>query len=111
MKNKIYLKWGLLSLITIASIYSLTTSVTTKADYNDHPRIMLTPERITRAYNQHYLADSYEWQQLIRGADRNSDMDAARAQAFVYVITGDTAYADSAIALLEEEMTDSLIKT
>jgi hypothetical protein len=108
MKNKIYLKWGLLSLITIASIYSLTTSVTTKADYNDHPRIMLTPERITRAYNQHYLADSYEWQQLIRGADRNSDMDAARAQAFVYVITGDTAYADSAIALLEEEMEDPM---
>ena len=102
MKKKSYSKWILLSLVTVVSLYCLTISSTVRADYNVHPRILLTPERITRIQTQHYSADSYEWQQLLRGASR-SDMDAARAQAFVYAITGDTSYADSAIALLEEE--------
>ena len=107
MKKKSYSKWILLSLVTVVSLYCLTISSTVRADYNVHPRILLTPERITRIQTQHYSADSYEWQQLLRGASR-SDMDAARAQAFVYAITGDTSYADSAIALLEEEMQDPM---
>ena len=50
------------------------------AQYNPHPRIYLTPERIQRIRTQHWQAGSYEWGQLMTAAAR-TDLDGAKAQA------------------------------
>lgn len=74
------------------------------AQYNPHPRIMLTPSRIARIQAQHYAVNSYEWQQLINAGANRTDLDGARSKAFVYAITGDTAYANGALTILQNTM-------
>ena len=76
------------------------------AQYNPHPRIYLTPERIQRIRTQHWQAGSYEWGQLMTAAAR-TDLDGAKAQALAYAITGDEDWATTALGIMRRVMADT----
>ena len=76
------------------------------AQYNPHPRIWLTPERIDRIRIHHWQADSYEWDKLMDCAAR-SDIDGAKAQALAYAVTGDESWAEMAVQNMLDEMIDN----
>lgn len=80
------------------------------AQYNPHPRIYLTPEKVQRIRTQHWQAGSYEWGRLMAAAARE-DLDGAKAQALAYAITGDEDYATTAIGILQQEMIDTPVAT
>ena len=88
-----------------AGLLLLLFALPAAAEYADHPRIYLTPARIARIQTQHWQGDSYEWGKLMTCAAR-SDMDGVRAQALAYAITGDEVWAETAVAILLDEMID-----
>ena len=48
-----------------AALVLLTNAGLAFAQYNPHPRLYATPERIERMRVHHWQADSYEWGKLI----------------------------------------------
>ncbi len=97
-------------IVLLTGLLSTLFASPLSAQYADHPRIYLTPERIARIQTQHWQANSFEWEKLMVCADR-SDMDGARAQALAYAITGDESWAQAAVNVLVEEMIDHPIMT
>ena len=68
-----------------------------------HPRIWLTPETLTRLRAQ-AAANSPRWRSLLNLCDSTRDADwdiGVMDYALVYQITGNPAYADKAIALMQ----------
>ena len=61
-----------------------------------HPRIWLTPERLTRL-RQQAQSNTAHWQGVIKAATRNSnDLPQAEAAALAFAVTGDAKYGKTA---------------
>mgnify|MGYP003967030575 CR=1 FL=1 len=97
---------GIFSLLLVCTASFATAQ---EYDFNDHPRLYLTPERIERAYNQHYLPDSYEWGKLNDLANR-SNWEGAKGNALIYAVTGDTTHAELALQKTFDYMIENELK-
>ncbi|MBN2170046.1 MAG: heparinase II/III family protein [Candidatus Krumholzibacteriota bacterium] len=80
------------------------------ADLNPHPRIWLDAERLQRIRTHHWQAGSYEWDKLMDCAAR-TDMDGAKAQALVYIVTGNESWAQTCIDNCLQEMAANPVMT